>query len=187
MTPTLRERAHQHARDLGFTLSSNDTVGRLLAVLAAAVPSGGRILELGTGTGVGTAALVAGLGGRTDATVTSVEYDEAVAARAADNAWPSYVALRTGDAVELLPGLGTFHLVYADAPGGKWTGLDLTIAALEPGGVLLVDDMTPLDRWSDEHRVNQAAVRETLVTHPDLLTCELADGEGLVLCTRRAG
>ena len=37
-------------------------VGRLLAVLAAAVPVYGRILEMGTGVGVGTAWIVYGLG-----------------------------------------------------------------------------------------------------------------------------
>ena len=45
--------------------------------------------------------------------------------------------------VALFDELGQFSLIFADAPGGKWEGLDRTIAALEPGGLLVVDDM----RW----------------------------------------
>ena len=85
-------RADQH----GFPFSCEPGAGALLSSLAAAVPAEGRILELGTGAGVGLA-------------------------------W--------------LPGLGRFHLVFVDAPGGKLEGLDRSIAALEPGGVLVVDDM----------------------------------------------
>ena len=34
------------------------------------------------------------------------------------------------DAEALLPELGAFDLIFADAPAGKWTGLDRTLAAL---------------------------------------------------------
>ena len=66
----LRARARANAERLGFTMSSDDETGRLLSVLASAVPAGGRILELGTGVGFGTAALVAGLVGRDDIRVS---------------------------------------------------------------------------------------------------------------------
>ncbi|MFI5046142.1 MAG: hypothetical protein ACHQIG_03685 [Acidimicrobiia bacterium] len=50
-------RARARARDLGFELSCEDEVGALLAALAAAVPVGSRVVELGTGAGVGLAGL----------------------------------------------------------------------------------------------------------------------------------
>ena len=40
------------ARQAGFPMSCEPAVGRLLAVLAAHLPDGARVLELGTGTGV---------------------------------------------------------------------------------------------------------------------------------------
>ena len=46
------------AREAGFALSCEVGVGRLLATLAAGVRPGGRILELGTGAGVGLAWIV---------------------------------------------------------------------------------------------------------------------------------
>lgn len=166
-------------------MACDETTGRLLAALAAAVPSDGRVLELGTGVGVGTAWIVSGLGDRTDVRVVSVEIDPDTAALARDNDWPSYVDLHLGDALELLGTLGTFDLVFADARGGKTYGLDRTIAALAPQGVLLVDDMTPLDSWSEEGREQQERVRVTLTTHTELLACELRTGSGLLLCARR--
>src|SRR6188472_4665353 len=47
-------------RTLGFNMASELKVGALLAVLAASKP-GGRLLELGTGTGHGTAWLLSGM------------------------------------------------------------------------------------------------------------------------------
>ena len=44
---------------LGFTMASEPKTGAFLAALAASKP-GGRLLELGTGTGVGTAWLLSG-------------------------------------------------------------------------------------------------------------------------------
>jgi len=75
--------ATQRAARAGFTMSCHPDTGRLLAVLAAAVPRGGRVLELGTGTGVGTAWLTHGLGSRTDVEVRTVEIDPATAKLAA--------------------------------------------------------------------------------------------------------
>ena len=42
--------AAERAERAGFTMSCAPGTGRLLAVLAAAVPANGRVLELGTGT-----------------------------------------------------------------------------------------------------------------------------------------
>jgi predicted O-methyltransferase YrrM len=161
----------------GFTISSEPPAGALLAVLAAAVPPGGRILEIGTGAGVGLAWLVEGLAGRTDVEVRTVEHDARLGELAAAGDWPENVTLHGGDVLELLDTLGSFDLIFADAEGGKWHGLDRTIAALAPGGHLLVDDM------ANGHE-QTARVRETLLAHPGLTAVELPCGTGLILATR---
>ena len=56
--------AKRRAKDHRFTMSCEDGVGRLLGVFAAAVPSEGRVLEIGTGVGVGVGWITAGLGER---------------------------------------------------------------------------------------------------------------------------
>jgi len=48
-----------------------------------------------------------------------------------------------GDGSDRAAAPGRFDLVFADAPGGKLTGLDATIDAVAAGGVLVVDDMEP--------------------------------------------
>ena len=154
-------------------------------MLAAQVPAEGRILELGTGAGVGTAWIVSGLLPRTDVEVLTVERDPQTAAVAALGDWPSFVELRRGDALDVLAQTdGTFDLIFADAPEGKWHGLDRTIAALAPRGLLIVDDMTPRPDWTDSHRAAQEQVRRTLLTAPGLTSVELAHGSGVILGAR---
>src|SRR6478672_4814612 len=59
----------------GFDASLEEAVGCLLTVLAASKP-GGRILELGTGAGVGTASLLRGASA--DSRLTTVELDSSL-------------------------------------------------------------------------------------------------------------
>jgi demethylmenaquinone methyltransferase/2-methoxy-6-polyprenyl-1,4-benzoquinol methylase len=176
--------ATARARQAGFSMSCDPAVGRLLAVLAAHLPDGARVLELGTGTGVGTAWIASGLLPRTDVTVISVEKDRQTAALAAGGDWPSFVDLRCGDALEVLAEGGAFDLIFADAPGGKWDGLDRSIAALSPRGMLVVDDMLPAPDWSDSQRASQDKVRQTLLAAPELTSAELTVGAGVILSVR---
>lgn len=177
--------AVQRAEESGFELSCEPAVGALLAALAASVPEQGRILELGTGVGVGLAWLTHGLSTRDDVSVTSVDLDPAIQAIARRCAWPGYVRFELGDGTELLPALGNFDLVFADAPGGKLHGLDRSIASLSPRGILIVDDMD-LSRHNDPELCDALAhVRQALLASPDLLSVELSLGSGVMLCVRR--
>jgi len=157
----------------------------LLSVLAASVPANGRILELGTGAGVGTAWIICGLIGRSDVEVVTVEVEPHIAATAQRPQWPAHVQFIIGDAVEILPSLGQFDLVFADAQGGKWERLDLTIGALQNGGFLLVDDMNPTVGWAADQVEKQSQVRDELHGHSDLVACEIDWATGVVLCVRR--
>jgi predicted O-methyltransferase YrrM len=183
--PPLVAEATLRAREAGFPYSCEPATGRLLAVLTAHLPARARVLELGTGTGVGTAWIASGLLPRTDVEVISVEADPQRAELAARGDWPAFVGFRRGDALDLLARAGPSDLIFADAPAGKWHGLDKTIAALRPYGMLIVDDMTPRPDWDDRQRTEQSNVRETLLTAPALTSVELAHGSGLILSTRR--
>ena len=185
--PAVVREARDRASRAGFEFSCDDAVGRLLAVLAASVPLDGRILEVGTGAGVGTAWFVHGLGARSDVDVVTVEVDPQLVTAAQAQRWPAHVRFHCGDAVTMLPSLGLFDLIFADAPGGKWERLDLTVAALAPGGFLLVDDMTPTDRWDAAHGVNQSSVRRALLGHSALIACEMDWATGVILCARGQG
>lgn len=177
--------AHDRAARMGFAFSCDQGAGRLLSVLAASVPEGGRIMEIGTGVGAGCAWMVHGLGSRTDVELVSVESEPAVGEAAASAEWPGYVRLLIGDALEVLPSLGSFDLIFPDAPAGKWTGLGRTIGALRPGGMLVVDDMTPKPDQPQEWNAYLKRTRSKLLTHPELVCVEIADLTGIILATKR--
>lgn len=183
--PPLVAAADGRAREGGFPMSCDPAVGQLLAVLAAHLPAGARVAELGTGAGVGTAWITSGLLQRIDVTVTTIENDPQTAALAARGGWPSFVNLRCGEALALLAEGGTYDLIFADAPDGKWHGLDQTIAGLGARGMLVVDDMTPMPDWPASQQAAQNQVRHALLTAPQLITVELAHGSGVILSTRR--
>lgn len=184
-TPALVRGMMTRARARGFRFSCEPPVGQLLAALAAGVPPDGRVLELGTGAGVGTAWIASGVGARGDVAVQTVESDRDLAAEVAGSGLPEWVEVVAGDAETLLPRLGRFDLIFADAVAGKWTGLRHTLDALRGGGVLVVDDMR-LDRYGEpEHRASVTAVRRTLLTDPRLVSVELHVGSGIILATRR--
>ncbi len=178
--------AERRAAEHGFEHSCERGVGDVIAVLAAATPPNGRILELGTGLGVGLAWILSGLGARTDVEVVSIEWDAERVLSIAEIDLPAHASIVAGDIEALLPTLGQFDLIFADAEAGKWTGLDLTIAALAPRALLLVDDME-ISRYDSSHdRSLVEVVREALMTDPRLVAVELNVGSGMILASRRA-
>lgn len=118
--------------------SSIPEVQRLLTVLAA----GRRVAEAGTAFGEGAAAMA-----RTALSVVTVELDPeraAIAARRLES-YPN-VELLVGDWRELLPPRAPFGLVFLDGGGFKQDPHplgELVVGLLEPGGLLVMDDMTP--------------------------------------------
>ncbi len=186
MIPDRVTRTETFAAGSRFQQSCDADVGRLLSVLAASVPSPGRILEIGTGGGVGLAWLVEGVGGRTDVDLVTVDNDAELSAAVACLPWPSHVTFHVEDALQVVPELGAFDLVFADAIAGKWFGLDVAIDATASGGLFVVDDMTP-SRWaSAEHEAKTGEVRRNLMSDRRLIATELTVGTGVILATRRA-
>ena len=181
----LRKRAVESS----FPFSSEDSTGELLAVLAASVRPGGRICELGTGLGVGLGWIVAGLAPRSDVSVVTIESDCHRSTLAQEADWPGWVRFVTGDATFELPKLGRFDLIFADAEGGKWYGLDLTLAALNLGAMLVLDDLVPQDWKSDiekqAHRQKMDDIRRHVHAKPDLVVTELNYATGVLLAVRR--
>ena len=183
-TPELVRRAQDLADRSGFELSCESLVGQLLSVLAAAVSPRGRVLELGTGTGVGLAWIASGLGERSDVEVVSVESDPELYRSVGAIPWPSFVRRIQGDGAEEIMRLGRFDLIFADAPGGKLKNLEGTLSALSTNGVLLLDDMD-LSRHDDELSEALQEVLRIVRTDPRCLTVELPVSSGVLLATRR--
>ncbi|MEZ7127710.1 O-methyltransferase [Nonomuraea sp. AD125B] len=186
--PPLVVVASERAERYSYEHSPIPEVGRLLSVLTAHLPAPARVLEIGTGTGVGTAWIASGALPRADISVITLERNQSLAAiasyGASEGLWPEFVKFGVGDVLEILSDSEPFDLIFANAPAGKYRGLDLTIAALKPGGLLIVDDMTvaPESTWGHDRK---ESVRQALLFHPQLTAVELQHGSGVILATRR--
>ena len=177
--------AQERAARAGFQLACEVEVGRLLAALAAAVPGGGRVLEIGTGVGVGLAWLVHGLGARQDVEVVTIELDDQVQRTALSAPWPPWVRFESGDGAEVVGRLGQFDLIFPDAPGGKIFKLRRTVAALRRGGVLVVDDMDLAHHEDEQLRSALAVVRHRLLGNAELVCAELSFSSGVIVAVKR--
>ncbi|MFD7640807.1 O-methyltransferase [Kitasatospora sp. NPDC059795] len=163
----------------------DEVTGQLLRTLAAARP-GGRILELGTGTGVSAGWLLEGMDA--DATLLSVEQDPVVAAVAAAHLGADpRLELVVGDGGELIDALAgrRFDLIFADTRPGTFHHLDRTLDLLATGGQYLVDDLLPQRNWPTDHARAVRTLIDRLTTDPRLHTTYLDCSTGLLLATRR--
>ena len=170
---------------LSFNMMSEAKVGALLAVLATSKP-GGRVLELGTGTGHGTAWLLSGM--NATATLDSVDTDEAVVAVArrhlgADGRVTFHVA--DGAAFLTRDSLQPYDLIYADAWPGKFSHLDEALSLLRPGGVYVIDDLLPLGNWPEGHAPRVPVLIDDIECRSEFSTVRLAWASGLMLVVRR--
>nr|WP_062203972.1 class I SAM-dependent methyltransferase [Streptomyces sp. NBRC 109706] len=153
----------------GFPDSCTPAVGRLLRLLAASKP-GGIIAESGTGAGVGTAWLHAGLSA--DARLITVERDARLARRAAGLfADDPRVTVLTGDWTRLEQH-APFDVFFCDG-GGKRDAPDRVVDLLAPGGLLLLDDFTPSPHWPPHFAGGVDELRLHYLTHPALTTTEV--------------
>jgi tRNA(Arg) A34 adenosine deaminase TadA/predicted O-methyltransferase YrrM len=169
---------------LGFNMASEAKVGALLAAVAASKP-GGRFLELGTGTGHGTAWLLSGMD--PTSSLETVDSDPKVAAVARRHLGSdSRVTFQVMDGAEFLHQAprGQFDFIYADAWPGKFSHLDEALALLKTGGIYLIDDLLPQPNWPEGHAPRVPALIERLEHRREFISARLAWASGLMIVVR---
>jgi len=136
--PPLVAKAADLARSYKFKNSCAVPYGRLLRVLVGQCAVVG---EMGAGCGVGTAWMLDGM--RPDARIVTIERDafQVSGVRSLFTDEPRVTVLH-GDALEIAAH-GPFDFVYADAPPGKHERQQEAVELLRPGGMILLDDLTP--------------------------------------------
>ncbi len=169
---------------LGFDMPSEADTGALLRLLAASKP-GGRMLELGTGTGLATAWLLAGLDA--GALLVSVDVDPVVQDVAREHLKEDRLRFVLADGLDyiLAQPPGSFDLIFADAWPGKYEALDEALALLKRGGLYVIDDMLPQPNWPDGHQARVDALVERLESHPELVVTRFSWASGLIGAARR--
>lgn len=159
--PALVDRAHGLAARHGFGESCTDEVGRLLRILARRATRAG---EIGTGYGVGASWIASGLGPGGSLVTIEVEPERAAAVRALLKDERA-VRVRQGDWRDLLE-LPPFDLLFADGGRAKERGEEV-LRAVAPGGLVVLDDLTP-GRAADDD-----PVRAFWLGHPGLIATEV--------------
>ncbi|MBF4160380.1 O-methyltransferase [Nocardioides acrostichi] len=142
--PAIVRRAFDVSRRAGYVSFCRNETGRLLATLAAT--RDGTMAEFGTGCGVGTAWLRSGVRGE-KAHILSAELDGRLAGGAREIfADDPQVEVLSADWSTLLD-RGPFSLLFLDAEESSSLSLDALNEVVEPGGVVVLDEIAPCETW----------------------------------------
>lgn len=182
-SPSLVQEAESLAAQLEFTQSSLPEVGRLLYILTSHITQG-QIGEIGSGCGVGAAWIVSAL--HPDSTFITIESDRQLAKLVQQLfADESNVRALLGDWRDLLI-YAPFDLLFADGGKAKLTEPQTLIAALKPGGLILLDDLTPEEYWPPEWQGRTDPIREFWLKDPRVAATEIrvTAKNSVILATR---
>lgn len=183
MRPPVLPAIEAATKKLGFNMASNDETGALLRALAASRP-GGRVLELGTGTGFSTAWILEGMD--SNARLISVDESAAFQAVAREHLRDPRCEFVTGDGGEFILAQPpeSLDFIFADAWSGKYTHLDEVIALLKPGALYLVDDLLPQPNWPADHPPKVERYLAAMHARDDLQVVEFDWGTGHLLASK---
>lgn len=182
--PTLVLAAEKRAEEEDFHLSCSRDTGTLLRTLAASKP-GGRILELGTGVGVGAAWLLDGMDARARLTTLEAHPEAAGISRTVLDG-DDRVEVVADDACAWLEAYDgpAFDLIFVDVGVLKYERRDLTLSRLAEGGFFVADDLLPQPKWVETHQARVSRFRTEIFTEPGLQVTLLDWGSGILVGTR---
>ena len=181
--PAIVTRAFDASRQKGYVSFCRNETGRLLAALAATRI--GTMAEFGTGCGVGTAWLRSGVRG--DAQILTAELDGKLAEAASeifeDDAQVEVVA---ADAATLRD-RGPFSLLFLDARECGDASVDHLADLVEPGGVVVLDEIAPCESWPPISEGRVDVMREEWLTDERFTAAEVmvAPDASVLIATRR--
>lgn len=181
--PPLVERAFAVSRRAGYVSFCRNETGRLLAALAAT--RDGTMAEFGTGCGVGTAWLRSGVRGE-KARIVSAELDPSLARGAREIFVDDPLVEVVAADWSTLLNRGPFSLLFLDAqqPG---VGVDAVADLVEPGGMVVLDDVTPCESWPPISYGRVDVLRERWLTDERFTAVEVmvAPDAAAILATKR--
>ena len=182
--PTALEEIYRETKAVGFVMISEPKTGSLLRSLAASKPRG-NFLELGTGTGAGTAWLLAGMD--PNSRLVTVDIDPNVVQIAQRHlGHDPRVTFQVMDGAAFLERSAPdkFDFIYADAGPGKFTHLDLALSLLRIGGIYFVDDLLPQESWPAGHAPKVPALIADLAQRRGFVSTQLTWASGLMILVR---
>jgi predicted O-methyltransferase YrrM len=182
--PAPYESIAEATKALQFNMASDLYTGSLLKTLIASKPLG-RFLELGTGSGLATSWMIAGMDN--GATLVTVENNELLLNIAKQQLADDRVSFVLADGYDWISRYAgaPFDLIFADAMPGKYDLFDETIALVKKGGFYIIDDMLPQPNWPNGHAERVANFIGMLENRTDLTLTKLAWSTGLIIATKK--
>ena len=172
--------------NIEFDQLSDPLLGLLLSTLAT-TKSGGRFLELGTGSGLSTAWILQGMDA--NSSLITIDNEEKLVSIAKQN-------LGNDDRVTFIVGKGedliiktephSVDFIFADTWPGKYNHLEETLLLLKNGGIYIVDDMLPQDNWPVGHDDKANNLVRYLESKDDLQLVKMSWSTGIIICSKRA-
>ncbi len=169
----------------GFTMASDYKTGSILRTLVA-TKRNGKILELGTGTGLSACWLLSGMD--EDATLITVDNDSKFVEIAKKYlSEDPRIKFFIQDGSEFLKSQQgkTFDFIFADTWPGKYWDLDLALNLLNKGGLYIIDDMLPQKNWTDDHPPKVANLIKDLENRNELFITKLCWSTGIIIAIKR--
>ena len=168
-------------RAAGFTMASEPLACSLLRTLAVSKP-GGRILELGSGTGLSTAWLLDGMD--SNSRLITVDNDEnALSILRTNLGQDPRLTVVCADGDEFLSSLNGQHFdfIFADTWSGKYRLLEAALALVSRSGLYVIDDMLPQPNWPEGHAEKVAHLVSTLEHRGDFRITKMSWASGLIV------
>jgi len=171
------------SRQLDFNMASDIYTGSLLKTLVASKP-GGRILELGTGSGLATSWIISGLD--ENAVLTSVENNAMLLSVAQENLPDARIIFVLEDGYKWLQDYQgeKFDLIFADAMPGKYDLFEEAFSLLKTGGFYIIDDMFPQANWPEGHDDRVNSFINFLEERKDIILTKLDWSTGIIIAVK---
>ena len=171
------------SKKLQFNMASDLYTGSLLKTLVASKPSG-RILELGTGSGLATSWILSGMS--KNAKLITVDNNDVLLDIAKELLADPRVKFVLADGHEWIKEYSgeKFDLVFADAIPGKYDLFEETLALIKVGGFYIIDDMVPQPNWPLGHSVRAKKLIAMLEGRDDVTLTKMNWSTGLVIVVK---
>jgi len=182
--PVAYKKISEATEELQFNMASDLHTGSLLKTLVASKPAG-RVLELGTGTGLATAWITAGLD--KNSSLVTVENNSLLIDVAKKYINDYRVEFVLADGYEWLTTYKgePFDLIFADAMPGKYDLFEETMDLLKNGGFYVIDDMLPQPNWPEGHDKKVNDLINNLEARKDLVITKMNWSTGIIIVTKK--
>jgi predicted O-methyltransferase YrrM len=173
-------------KQANFGMASDIHTCSFLKTLAATKP-GGKFLELGTGSGLSTSWILAGMDA--NASLISVDNDPIVLGIAREFlGGDSRLTLQQSDGGEWIAANRhlKFDYIFADTWHGKYLMLEDALNMLNPGGLYIIDDMLPQPNWPEGHDQKALNLVAELEQREELVLTKLHWATGIVVCVKNS-